>query len=116
MEFLLGTDAGFSQSLGRPISRASILQRGRIGLVSGRSSLMEAPQHRDRGRFESQDALCRKEPSRPRIAIFVVRFSVRRGGRRSAGSGREGFRGKLRWAHFGECRLALDREAASIRG
>lgn len=115
MEFLLGTDAGFSRSLGGSISRASFLQRGRIGLVSGRSSLTKVPQHRDRGRFESRDALCRRGPSRPRIAIFAVRVAVRRGGRRSAGSGCEGFPGKLRWAHFGECRPALDREAARIR-
>ena len=115
MEFLLGTDAGFSRSHGRSISRASSLQCGRIGLVSGRSSLTKVPQHRDRGRFESRGGLCRRGPSRPRIAIFAVRVAVRRGGRRSAGSGCEGFPEKLRWAHFGECRPALDREAARIR-
>ena len=115
MEFLLGTDASFSRSLGGSISRASFLQRGHIGIVSGRSSLTKVPQHRDRGRFESRDVLCRRGPSRPRIAIFAVRVAVRRGGRRSAGSGCEGFPGKLRWVHFGECRPALDREAAKIR-
>jgi len=112
---MLGTDAGFSRSLGGTISRASSLQRGRSRLVSGRSALATVLQHRDRGRLESRDALCRRGPSRPRIAIFAVRVAVLRGGRRSAGSGCEDFPRKLRWAHFGECRPALDREAARIQ-